>query len=253
MHIFTRRIGLLVVLGASVWAQAPTASAQVQAFTFTEKGRVFSTSPNVWMASSSDARSTVLQYAGSASYKIPAARFIGVNIGGQYFFHGLSLGYNLGFAASPKVENSPAGDKYIYRTRDYAGDVSFSLGVIALRAKTFLVIPTYGIGAGLWASHFQQIGVPESGGQTADSKESAVATTHIMHDGGLQLLYILPQKKDGGSRFTIGLKTGYKAYALSNSIHSATVTTSDGPRTIGLGGGYVQLSLGMGLLKYKVK
>ena len=241
-------LGIVCLLAAHLRADA-----QVRAFSFSEKGRLFLTSPTAFFSSGSAQRGLAIDaQQGTGKFVLPKARLLGTSITGQYFFHGIFLGYQVAAGLSPKSYNTPSGSQYTYETRDYTGEAGLSLGLCAVRIQNLSIIPSYGVGYGVWATHLYSSALPENGTGiiTKEDQEASLWTAHVIHDAALQSIYVIPST-DGGSRFAFGLRAGYKTY--SNAAVAKTVlgdVTGD-YAPIGMRGFYGQVSIGVGFIRSK--
>jgi hypothetical protein len=229
------------------------AEAQVSAFSFSERGRLFMTSPSVFVGSTSPDRNLAIDASeGSGKFVAPKPVFYGASISGQYFFSGLFLGYQVSAGLTPKSAQTKANTGYSYEAQDYTGEAGLYAGIVAMRWGNLSVIPSYGLGYGVWATHLFSRAITEPNLSTSrEDKEGMIWTSHIVHDAAMQLTYTLPS--NGGSRFAFGLRGGYKNY-----VNAAEAKTALGPLPgtygpLGMQGYYAQLSLGVGVIRTNKK
>ncbi len=227
-----------------------SAQAQVHLFSFAERGRSFSTAAHLWQPTPSADRTRVGDASRGSAYLRPRSQFTMVHMGGQYMLRGIALGYSIGAGCTPKVDDTPGND-FTYRTRDYAGDAQLSLGVVALRAGGLCVVPTFGMGYGVWASHYQARSTAQASTRHEDQEEG-LWSQHIVQDANLLLLYTLPYRESSGPRLSFSLRAGYKAYRPSAALRTMTETLP-GQYDMRMAGGYVQLGIGTGLVRTQPK
>lgn len=250
MHTLTHQIRLAALLLLCSAGAHLRADAQVRAFSFSERGRIFLTSPTVFAGSTSGGRADAGASSQTGDYLTPSSQFMGVYVSGQYLFHGIFLGYNVGAMATPKIDNAPTGSLFKYRTRDYTGDIGGTLGLVAVRYRTLCLIPSYGLSYGAWATHYQALPRPENGGG-GEGTEGAIWTAHLIHDASMQLVYALPSGGRGGPRFAFGLRGGYRIYNSAAQAHDVMGPVQGSYAPIGMRGSYLQLTLGTGLIRGK--
>ena len=226
------------------------AQAQRHLFSFAERGRFFTTSAQLWQPTPSADRTLVGDASQGSTYLRPRSQFTMVHVGGQYLIRGIALGYSIGAGCTPKVDDTPGTD-FTYRTRDYAGDAQLSLGVVALRAGGLCVMPSFGMGYGVWASHYQTRTTPQASVRH-ENQEEGLWSQHIVQDASLLLSYALPYREGGGPRLAFSLRAGYKAYRPTSALRTMTETLP-GQYDVSMRGGYVQLGIGTGLVRTHAK
>ena len=136
-------------------------------------------------------------------------------------------------------------------TSTVASSVTGNLGVMAFHHRGFSVFPLIGGGIGMYGVRYRMDGRAENlGARNEEHDDTYIYNLAPVGDAGLQIMFTTGHKGAvDANRFTLGLKGGYRQQ-FANGIFRGNANKLTGtPAPSAVAGPYVQLNLGVGLVR----
>ena len=248
-----RRICTTIGFGLAIFAAQSTSA---QSFLgFNTRGKIFLTSASVWQGSQGnrhDVAASIPQVSGTnqlRTFARPSNIIRGISISGLYIRKGIVLGYDVHAGASNIAKVTQGSTTF--SSRYVASDITAQLGFILLQAGGLTISPTMGAGYALNGERMSTDASKEAakGNSTYTSDDIFVYNISPVGDAGLSMLYTIRHKGAVETKFTFGLRAGYKKQWASNVYRANYDKVGDGFEATGTEGPYARLCLGIGLCK----
>jgi hypothetical protein len=216
---------------------------------------MFLTSASVWQGSQGnrhEVASNIPVVSGTnqiRTFAKPSNLIRGLSISGLYIRKGIVVGYDIHAGASSASKITQGSTTF--SSRYIASDVTAQLGFILLQAGGLTISPTLGGGYAMNGERMTTDASKESatGKSTYTSDDIFVYNISHVGDAGLSMLYTIQHRGAVETKFTLGLRAGYKKQWASNIYRANYDKVGDGYEATGTQGPYARLCLGIGLCK----